>query len=185
MSEHTEAALTEHDPQPVRAGALRGVPYGLTSPATACFHRGTSVRQKWRNSVGLSKFILNWLWFVPRSQNDAMIVHALGKISFRAVFGCGWKMQKGREIPTLCANGGRISGRRWRAVGPQPGRISSLRADGVDLAPKAVPLAVRLRRRLRISSSGASWSWLSPAIGFVKHNLTPQCGRDLAGKAKF
>lgn len=50
VPENTGAALTEHPQIDMhRTGAMKGgptgvTPLGLTTPVTACFHRGTSVR---------------------------------------------------------------------------------------------------------------------------------------------
>ncbi len=129
VSEYTRAALTEHHPRFEfgRTGAMRGEPpfaKGLTTPATTCFHRGTSVRQRWRNSVTLSKFILNFWDNMAGFYLLAKIVHNLCKMRHARVAAnirlCSENAKragKSRPVPALCfesmgGNGLRFGGNR-------------------------------------------------------------------------
>ena len=164
VSEHTGAALTEHHPQPVRAGAMRGEPSfarGLTTPATACFHRGTSVGEKWRKHVTLSKFILNWHRFRAGSSCCAMIVHAGWRIKRPQPWVAvrdGGRAQMSRAMPVQSGCLIRITWPQWRAVWRHRMPISAFQGGGVAHATTARPPSVRRRWRLRTSASGGLFS---------------------------
>jgi hypothetical protein len=113
-----------------------------------------------------------------------MIVRERWKIAQSCGFCVFEKCKRAGKLPALCADVIRISALQWHAALGWP-QASSLRGGGVGRVPMAAPLAVRMRRRLRISTSGDLFSWSAPACEFVKHNLPPQCGSVLTGALKF